>query len=75
MRSSRSARALSEQGCQIAARTYQAWASANPLVAERAVSDDVEMNAAQEPACTVDPDGPMVGVRRPTADGFYRRQK
>jgi transposase InsO family protein len=68
-------RVLSEQGCQIAARTYRSWASAGQHVADRAVSDAIVMNAVRQAAWTVDADGPMAGVRRLTAEGLYGRRK
>lgn len=68
-------RVLSEQGCQIAARTYRAWAGAGQRVADRTVSDAVVMDAVREAAWTVDEHGPMAGVRRLTPEGLYGRRK
>jgi transposase InsO family protein len=68
-------RVLSEQGCQIAARTYRAWASDQQQVADRTVSDAIVMNAVRDAAWTVDADGPMAGVRRLTPEGLYGRRK
>ena len=68
-------RVLSEQGCQIAARTYRAWASSDQHVADRTVSDAVVMHAVREAAWTVDRDGSMAGVRRLTPEGLYGRWK
>jgi transposase InsO family protein len=66
---------LREQGCQIAARTYRAWASIGQPVADRTVSDAIVMNAVREAAWTVDHDGPMAGIRRLTPEGLYGRRK
>ena len=68
-------RVLREQGCQIAARTYRAWASTGQHVAPRTVSDAIVINAVREAAWTVAPNGPMAGVRRLTAEGLYGRRK
>jgi hypothetical protein len=68
-------RVLSEQGCQIAARTYRAWASTGQHVPDRTVSDAIVINAVREAAWSVDTDGPMAGVRRLTAEGLYGRRK
>lgn len=68
-------RVLSEQGCQVAARTYRAWASAGQRVADRTASDAIVMNMVRDAAWTVDADGPMAGVRRLTAEGLYGRRK
>lgn len=68
-------RVLSEQGCQVAARTYRAWARAGQRVAGRTVSDAVVMDTVREAAWTVDEHGPMAGVRRPTPEGLYGRRK
>lgn len=43
-------RVLSEQGCQIAARTYRAWASASQVVADRSVSDAIVMDVVRDAA-------------------------
>ena len=64
-------RVLSEQGCQIAARTYRAWASSSQVVAGRTVSDATVMNAVRDAAWTTDRDGPMAGIRRLTPEGLY----
>lgn len=68
-------RVLSEQGCQIAARTYRAWARTSQPVADRTVSDAVVMDAVRDAAWAVDADGPMAGVRRLTPEGLYGRRK
>jgi len=68
-------RVLSEQGCQIAARTYRAWARTGQRVAARTISDAVVMDAVRDAAWTVDADGPMAGIRRLTPEGLYGRRK
>ena len=68
-------RVLSEQGCQVAARTYRAWASSSQVVAGRTVSDAVVMDAVRDAAWTVDAEGPRAGVRRLTPEGLYGRRK
>ena len=68
-------RVLTEQGCQIAARTYRSWASTRQRVAARTISDAVVMDAVRHAAWTVDTDGPLAGVRRLTAEGLYGRRK
>jgi hypothetical protein len=45
-------RVLSEQGCQVAARTYRAWASAGQRVADRTASDAIVVNVGAR--CRVD---------------------
>jgi len=66
---------LSEQGCQIAARTYRAWSSATAPVASRTISDAQVMNLVRDLAWTVDTEGPMAGIRRLTPEGLYGRRK
>ena len=68
-------RVLSEQGCQIAARTYRAWSGTGHQVADRTVNDAIVMNAVRDAAWTVDADGPMAGVRRLTPEGLCGRRK
>ncbi len=68
-------RVLSFQGCQIAARTYRAWARANQHVADRTVSDAIVEDAVRDAAWTIDEHGPMAGVRRLTPEGLYGRRK
>ena len=63
-------RVLSEQGCQIAARTYRAWSSIGQHVAPRTVSDATVINAVRDAAWIVDADGPMAGIRRLTPEGL-----
>jgi hypothetical protein len=62
-------RVLSEQGCQIAARTYRSWASSGQRVADRTVSDAIVEDAVRDAAWTIDEHGPMAGVRRLTPKG------
>jgi len=66
---------LREQGCQVAARTYRAWASPDQHVAARTVSDAVVTDAVRDAAWTVDEEGPLAGVRRLTPEGLYGRRK
>ena len=66
---------LSEQGCQIASRTYRAWASTDQHVAPRTVGDAIVINAVRDAAWTVDADGPMAGLGRLIAEGLYGRRK
>lgn len=68
-------RVLCEQGCQIAARTYRAWASSTALVAPRSISDAQVMNLVRDLAWTVEEHGPLAGVRRLTPEGLYGRRK
>lgn len=63
-------RVLSEQGCQIAARTYRLW-SRPAQVADRTISDAVVADRVRDLAWTVDPDG----TRRMTPEGLYGRRK
>jgi len=66
---------LREQGCQVAARTYRAWASPDQHGAARTVRDAVVTDAVRDAAWTVDEDGPLAGVRRLTPEGLYGRRK
>jgi putative transposase len=66
-------RVLSEQGCQIAARTYRSWRSAGP--SRREVTQAQLVDAVREVAWTVDEHGPLAGVRRLTPEGLYGRRK
>ena len=68
-------RVLREQGCQIAARTYRAWANARQPVAARTHTDAQVMDAVRDAAWTVDTHGPLAGVRRLTPEGLYGRRK
>ena len=62
-------RVLSEQGCQIAARTYRAWRTREPSA--RAVSDAKVVEAIDQLAWTRDPQG----RRKLTPEGLYGRRK
>ena len=64
-------RVLRQQGCQIAARTYRSWKMAGRVVAARAVSDAVVLDAVREAVWTTGVDG----VRRLTPEGLYGRRK
>lgn len=68
-------RVLTEQGCQVAARTYRAWKQASRPVAARTVSDAVVTDLVRDLAWTIDTDGPLAGVRRLTPEGLYGRRK
>jgi hypothetical protein len=68
-------RVLSEQGCQIAARTYRSWARSGQVVADRTVTDAMVLDAVRDAAWTIDEHGPMAGVRRLTPEGLYGRRK
>jgi transposase InsO family protein len=62
-------RVLSEQGCQVAARTYRAWKTRRP--AARTVSDAQVVDLIRELAWTLDP----YGRRRLAPEGLYGRRK
>ena len=62
-------RVLSEQGCQIAARTYRAWRTREPSA--RAVSDAKVIEAIDQLAWTRD----RQGRRKLTPEGLYGRRK
>ncbi len=62
-------RVLSEQGCQIAARTYRAWRTRRP--ARRTQSDAVTVNKIRDIAWRTDDRG----RRRLTPEGMYGRVK
>ena len=62
-------RVLSEQGCQIAARTYRAWRTRQPSA--RAVSDAKIVEAIEQLAWTRD----TQGRRKLTPEGLYGRRK
>ena len=64
-------RVLSEQGCQIAARTYRLWCQPGRPVAARTVSDAAVEAKVAELAWTVDEHG----CRRLTPEGLYGRRK
>jgi len=62
-------RVLSEQGCQVAARTYRAWKTRRP--AARTVSDAQVVDLIRSLAWTTDPQG----RRRLAPEGLYGRRK
>lgn len=62
-------RVLREQGCQIAARTYRAWARPTQQVAARTVSDALVLDKVRQLAWTVDHEG----ARRLTPEGVRRK--
>jgi putative transposase len=64
-------RVLSEQGCQIAARTYRAWSRSTRPVAARTISDAVVEDKVRQLAWTVDEHG----CRRLTPESLYGRRK
>jgi putative transposase len=68
-------RVLTEQGCQIAARTYRLWTCPQLQAAARTVSDAIVMDKVRDLAWTVDTDGELAGVRRLTPEGLYGRRK
>jgi putative transposase len=65
-------RVLSEQGCQIAARTYRAWKRAHVVVADRTVTDAMVVDAVRDLAWTRDE---RTGLRKLTPEGLYGRRK
>jgi putative transposase len=65
-------RVLSEQGCQIAARTYRAWKRAHVAVADRTVTDAMVVDAVRDLAWTRDE---RTGLRKLTPEGLYGRRK
>lgn len=62
-------RVLSEQGCQVAARSYRAWRSRRP--AARTVTDAQVVDVIRSLAWTLDP----YGRRRLAPEGLYGRRK
>jgi putative transposase len=64
-------RVLSEQGCQVAVRTYRAWKRGHQQVATRTMSDALVEDAVRSLAWTVDTDG----RRKLTPEGLYGRRK
>jgi putative transposase len=62
-------RVLSDQGCQIAARTYRAWRSRRPAV--RTITDAQTVDAVGDVAWRID----HHGRRRMTPEGLYGRVK
>jgi len=63
-------RVLSEQGCQVAVRTYRAWKQAH--VAARTIGDAVVEGKVRELAWTIDE---RDGRRTMTPEGLYGRRK
>jgi putative transposase len=68
-------RVLTEQGCQVAARTYRLWKCPGQQVAARTISDAVVMDKVRDLAWTVDAEGELAEVRRLTPEGLYGRRK
>ena len=66
---------LTEQGCQIAARTYRLWRCPGQPVAARRVTDAQVLDRVRDLAWTVDTTGQLAGVRRMTPEGLYGRRK
>jgi putative transposase len=66
---------MTEQGCQIAARTYRAWSCAQQPVAPRTLTDALVMDKVRDLAWRVDSEGERAGVRRLTPEGLYGRRK
>ena len=64
-------RVLSEQGCQVAARTYRAWKSPSREIAARTVSDAVIVDAIRSLSTTTDRQGRV----RATPESMYGRRK
>ena len=64
-------RVLSEQGCQVAVRSYRAWKQPGRRVAARTVSDAVVLDTVRDLAWTVDDQG----RRRLAPEGLYGRRK
>ena len=62
-------RVLTEEGCQIAARTYRLWKRPGQRVAARTVTDALVMDEVRDLAWTVDAAGELAGVRRMTQKG------
>ena len=64
-------RVLSEQGCQVAARTYRAWSQPAQTVAARTLTDALVEDKVRDLAWTIDEHG----RRRLTPEGLYGRRK
>ena len=64
-------RVLTEQGCQVAARTYRSWSQPAQTVAARTLSDALVEDRVRDLAWTIDADG----RRRLTPEGLYGRRK
>jgi len=64
-------RVLSEQGCQVAVRTYRAWRRAHTRVPARMISDVLVEDMVRSLAWTIDEQG----RRRMAPEGLYGRRK
>lgn len=64
-------RVLTEQGCQVAARTYRAWSQPAQQVAGRTLMDALVEDCVRDLAWTLDVDG----RRQLTPEGLYGRRK
>jgi putative transposase len=64
-------RVLSEQGCQVAARTYRSWRQPSRRVAARTIGDALVTDMVRDIAWTTD----ARGRRRLTPEGLYGRRK
>lgn len=64
-------RVMREQGVQVAARTYRAWAAPNQHVATRTINDALVIDRVRDLVWQVDEQG----VRRMTPEGLYGRRK
>lgn len=64
-------RVLSEQGCQVAARTYRAWKSPTRAIADRTVTDALIVDAIRSLSTTTDTQGRV----RATPESLYGRRK
>lgn len=64
-------RVLSEQGCQIAARTYRSWKQPGRTVAARTITDAQVIDAVRGVAWTTNP----AGQRVLAPEGLYGRRK
>jgi transposase InsO family protein len=64
-------RVLRTQGCQIAARTYRAWAQPARPVAPRTITDAIVEDKVRQLAWTIDEHG----SRRLSPEGLYGRRK
>ncbi len=65
-------RVLSEQGCQIAVRTYRCWRRTHVTVAARMVSDAIVEDKVRDLAWRIDP---RDGRRKLAPEGLYGRRK
>lgn len=64
-------RVLSEQGCQVAARTYRSWRQPSRRVAARTIGDVLVTDMVRDIAWTTD----ARGRRRLTPEGLYGRRR